>query len=266
MEFVCPVCMGSLVSADGENARCTVHEGQFRILFSRHPLPLPARGASVAPVALAENAVCAHHPSVAATHACRDCETPICATCAFSEPDGSQLCPQCATRREATGQLGATAPSLPLPEGVRCVQHPHLAATGQCKSCGAFMCGTCAFQLPGGIQVCPACAISPQAKLSPKRKKMLIGSFVMASWCTLVLAALMGGLLSAFAQDEAGEQALGMILFLLVLAPSIIGVALGVSSMERRLENTAPMWIATVWNGLILGAFLLLMIYGATLE
>jgi len=47
-----------------------------------------------------------------------------------------------------------------------------------------------------------------------------------------------------------------------LLVPSIIGVALAVSSMDRRLTNTIGMWIALIWNGVILGGFLLLLIVG----
>lgn len=159
----------------------------------------------------------------------------------------------------------AQSGSSSIPEGcgdIRCVQHPHIHATGQCKSCGAFMCNTCAFELPGGIKICPTCATSPKTTISPKRKKALVSSFVLAIWCTAVMGALMGGLFRPMITDEASQQALGMLLIFILLVPSIIGTALGVSSMERRMNNTMAMWIATIWNGLILVGFILLMIIG----
>jgi len=124
------------------------------------------------------------------------------------------------------------------------------------------MCDTCKFELPGGIQICPSCATTPRTTLSPKRKKMLIGSYALAAWCTLVMGALFAGVFQAMGKDKAAEQALGILLMFILLGPAIVGVALGVGVMDRRLPNTMAMWIATVWNGLILGGFILLMIVG----
>lgn len=208
-----------------------------------------------------EGALCAQHPSVFATCVCADCGTPMCGTCAFDQSDGSRLCANCAQHR-ATAPPPILAAAARVTAGVRCVQHPHLQATGQCKTCGAFMCDTCAFDLPGGIKVCPACATAPRSALSPKRKKYLIGSFALASWCTVVMGALFAGAFSGFAETNAGEQAFGMLLMVVLVIPSIIGLALGVSSTDRRLANTMAMWIAIVWNALILGGFMLLMIVG----
>lgn len=238
-----------------------MHGGQFEILFLRSPLPAPPRDPNVPPLALAEGARCAQHPSTPATHACSDCGTPICDICGFEEPDGSRLCPNCAQRRLTLGPPAITA-APPGIEGVHCVQHPHLQATAQCKTCGAFMCDTCKFELPGGMQICPTCATTPRTTLSPKRKKMLIGSYAFAVWCTLIMGALFGGVFQEMASDKAGEQVLGVVLMIILIGPSIAGVALGVGVMDRRLPNTMAMWIATVWNGLILGGFLLMMIIG----
>ncbi len=154
----------------------------------------------------------------------------------------------------------------PLAADKHCVQHTHLQATGQCQSCGAFMCDTCVFDLPGGIKICPACAAAPKPALSPKRKKYLVSSFVLAGWCTLVLGALMSGAFKSVVTDKESEQALGVLLMFILLVPSIVGLALGLSSMERRMGNTLAMWIATVWNGIILGGFLLLIIIGLLIK
>lgn len=124
------------------------------------------------------------------------------------------------------------------------------------------MCNTCAFDVPGGIKICPACATAPRTAVSPRRKKLLIGSFALAVWCTLVMGTLLSGAFKGMATDKTEQDALGMLLSFLLLIPSIIGLALGVSSMDRRLPNTMSMWIATAWNGLILAGFILLMIIG----
>jgi len=76
------------------------------------------------------------------------------------------------------------------------------------------------------------------------------------------MAALLAGAFKGMARNKEDQEAFGMLLMLLLLVPSIIGVALGVSSMDRRLPNSIAMWIATIWNGMILAGFLLLMIVG----
>lgn len=123
------------------------------------------------------------------------------------------------------------------------------------------MCSTCTFDLPGGIKLCPTCATATP-KLSPKRKKLLIASYVLAVWCTIMMAGLFGGIFSGFVTDKESQELFGLLLMVLLPLPSLIGVALAVSSMDRRLPNTIAMWIATAWNGIILTGFILLIIAG----
>jgi hypothetical protein len=258
VELLCPECLTPLQSVDGQKARCPAHDSEFQILFTRIPLPSTVQ-ADQPPVILAPDAVCAQHPSVAAAYACGSCGAALCVTCDFPQSDGSHLCPNCAQRQAAVPPVLAVA--AVLPSGVRCAQHANLAATSQCRVCGAFMCQTCVFDLPGGIKVCPACATAAP-KLSPKRKKLLIGSFALAVWCTIVMAALFAGIFRGFIRNKEDQQLFGILLMFLLLVPSIIGFAMGLSSMDRRLSNSIAMWIATVWNGVILGSFILLIIVG----
>lgn len=261
MELFCPECMGTLESHDGRVARCIIHGGQFQILFLRQPMPMPRRDPNLSPPILEENTMCVQHRFVRAVFACSDCGTAICTTCSFDEPDGSHVCPACAARRVAGGPPASTA-LTPIAADARCVQHSHLQATAQCKACGAFMCDTCKFDLPGGIQLCPTCATTTRTTLSPKRKKMLIGSFALAGWCTLIMIPLLAGAFARLVTTKEDQQAFGAILMLFLLGPSIAGVALGVGVMDRRLTNTTAMWIAVIWNGLILAGFVLLVILG----
>lgn len=76
------------------------------------------------------------------------------------------------------------------------------------------------------------------------------------------MGALFAGVFRSLAQSKEGQDALGMLLMLILVAPAIVGVALGVSSMERRLPNSMAMWIAAIWNGIILAGFFLLVIVG----
>jgi len=266
MEMLCPECMGTLATSDGQSAVCTTHGGKFQVLFTQWRPPPPVGESPPVEHVLVPGTVCAQHPKIDAAFACRECGTAICNLCAFTELDGGAFCPQCITRRAGRGHYAD--PSSPatvltrVPDGVRCVQHPSVAATVQCKSCGAFMCGTCDFELPGGLHVCPACAAAPKTALSPRRRGLLIGSFALAVWSTVGMTVLLSGALAEMVQTKEGEAILGMVLSLFLLIPSIIGLALGFSAMDRRLVNGPAIWAAIIWNGIILGAFLLLSVIG----
>ncbi len=268
MEMLCPECMSTLVTTDGQSARCATHGEDYRILFTRWQPPAPPviEDPSEVQYTLTPGANCAQHPETPADYACRDCGTPICAVCAFAEADGSQLCPQCMTRRARAGRFNRAGLGMevtPLPAGVRCVQHPSVSAVRKCQTCGAFMCATCDFELPGGVHVCPACAAAPKTALSPKRKQLLIWSYVMAVWCTLGWVVLLSGALSGMIQTKADETALGLVMSLFLFIPSLVALALGVSALDRRLVNPTTIWVATVWNALLVLAYFLLMIKGA---
>lgn len=106
MEPLCPECKAPLTSEDGKTARCPAHGGTFRIVYCRSPMPrpvapvpgqvMPGSGAPAAVAAVSGGTVCRQHPGVAAAYACRRCNAPVCATCAFLFPSGVVLCPKCA--------------------------------------------------------------------------------------------------------------------------------------------------------------------------
>jgi len=152
-------------------------------------------------------------------------------------------------------------PSVRL-AGMHCVQHPAVPATEQCQTCGAFMCATCDFAAPGGLHFCPACATAPKTGLKGKRRGMLIASLALAVWCSIGLGLLFSGAFAGFVKTHEDQQLLGVLLMLLLMLPAIIGLALGCSAMDRRLANPPGLWVAAVWNGLIVAAFLLLCIIG----
>ena len=86
----------------------------------------------------------------------------------------------------------------------------------------------------------------------------------MAVWSTLFVVLLMGG---AFAEllEGADADAAGMVIGLLLYVPAIVGTALSVSALERRLGNTPAIWGAVVWNSLVLAGALLLSVVGLTM-
>ena len=278
MELLCPECMGPLVSADGKTARCTLHGGSYRILFMRGqttvdaPVPLvsmaeAAPGQVIGPPPdtldspyrspAQEVQTCARHTRVKTDIACARCGVAICGTCAFPQADGTQMCPDCvALVRVGSGAVNA------VPAGVTCTRHPEIQAVQYCRSCSAPVCGTCDFALPGGVHVCPDCATRTDKGLSAKRKKLLgwaYGLAVLSSLGTvLFFVAAAGG---AFDDPKEAEM-LGTLFSLFTFIPSLVGTALATSTLDRRLTNPASVWVAIIWNALILAVFLLLTVAG----
>ena len=221
------------------------------------PEPPPAESAAPA------SGTCANHANLPAIFICRRCNTPICDLCAFPQSDGSRLCPSCATLKSAGPALRAGISSVTLAvQNQKCKQHPNVAAVQLCHFCSAPVCATCDFLLPGNFHACPACATSPQSKLSPKRRKMLVSSYVLAIWCTVIMGALMTGMFAGMVRTKEDEAAFGTLIMIIVLVPAIAGIALGVSSKGRNSTSMAS-WIAIIWNALFLAGLLLLMVIGA---
>lgn len=154
------------------------------------------------------------------------------------------------------GKKQATVKTLPI--GLMCVQHPTVSAAQRCKICGTGMCATCDFLLPGGVHVCPVCMSAPRDTLSPKRKKMMVWSYVLAVWSTLGMGVLFSGALANSKEGEAIAGLVGTAIFI----PSIVGTAVGFGALDRRLHNPLALWIAAIWNGLFLAIYLVLIFIG----
>ena len=265
MEMVCPECLGTLETTDGQSARCTTHGGQFQILFSHwRSATLPPVITSGPVFSLEPGAMCAQHGKVAAVHACSDCGAAMCQTCTFQDTDGTSLCAGCITARAAAPPPAAFSEPLPppIPQGVHCVQHRAVAATSQCKLCGAFMCATCDFTLPGNLHVCPPCATAPRSELSPRRKRCLWGSFGLAIFATVGMGVFLSGLLAGMGQTKEGESLLGILFSLFALVPALVGMGMGFSAIDKRLSNPMSLWVATIWNVVLVAVFVLLCVRG----
>ncbi len=217
MELLCPECMGPLRIVDAETARCTVHSGQYRVLFA--------------------------HPAHAAAPAFQDTGQ---AVAPGTEPD-------------------APTPTLEQPPlaGVMCGQHPQVVASHRCKVCGTSVCATCDFTFAGDVHLCPKCAAAPRQVLTPRRRKLLVGAYALAGWCTLGMVAMFSGVFADKFHTEAEQELLGVVLSLVVFVPAMVGTGLGVGAFDRRLGNPLAVWVAGIWNGIILGLFVLLCIIGS---
>jgi len=255
MEMFCPDCMGPLSPVTEATAKCTLHGGVYRMLFVRSQAPLvdaPGPG-NDAPVGTR----CAHHPEVVARFSCSRCRSPLCANCVFPQPDGTMRCPGCATG----SVLGLSTPlKSAVAAGVTCPRHPGVPAVERCANCGTPTCPTCDFAFPGDLHFCPQCATSPGATLSDKRKRSALWSLALAGWSTVAFVGFL--IVASFTQSKEGQDALGVALTITVLIPSVIGVAMGLGALERRQANPFWVWAAALWNGLLLGGFILLSIIG----
>ena len=262
--WICPDCMGDLQMVDSQSAKCLVHGGVYQILFSRIPPPIvPAEAKSHE---LAPDALCSKHPKVTATVACNRCGIPICETCTFQRASGRQVCLDCVPIEELVEQASPpTAPPPPpapvVPAGAKCVQHPAVNAVRRCDLCRSFMCPTCEFQLPGNMHLCPTCATKPQGELSPRRRRLMWGSYGLALLATISLALMMCGVFASMAKSPGGTIGLGYLFLLIMLGPALAGMGMGFSAMGRK-SNPISLWIPTLWNLLLAAGFLLLCLIG----
>lgn len=149
--------------------------------------------------------------------------------------------------------------SVSIPEGTMCHIHLAVPAVQICQICQKPICKTCDFAFPNNIHVCPNCVNKPLT-LSPRQKKSLVWSYVMAAiatlgyFFTLLLAAVLG--------PDLPDQVSGLIFMLLVLAPSITGISLAINARTRNRKKTISIWIALIWNSLVIGIFLVLVLVG----
>ena len=257
MELLCPECRGPLAPVDTKILRCTIHGGQYKILFLRRsPKGLSQENIPV----VQEGAKCINHPAIDATNVCFWCGSPVCATCEFSQPDGRFLCNNCVSGRIS----GPGEATTLVPEGQMCEAHPTVQATQLCIKCNKAICQTCAFIFPGDVVLCPDCATTSTSSMSKNRKKCAIWSVVLAIWATLSFVAFFT--VSVVIESEVALILLDLFFSIFVLIPSLVGIALGFSAKERRLSTPPLVWIGIIWNAILLGLLILLILIGLTMS
>jgi len=124
------------------------------------------------------------------------------------------------------------------------------------------MCATCDFAFPGGVHFCPTCVSKSDDGLSGRRKKFMIWSYVLAAWSTVGMTCLVSGAMSGLARTKEDRTALGWILIIFVLGPAITGLSLGVTAKRKQGSNPAPLWIAIVWNAVLVASYVVLTLIG----
>lgn len=237
--------------------------------------------------------VCPRHPEAEAPYVCGRCGTFACVSCCYSLDDGSVCCTDCwnappapapavvappplppkpaAPKVEAPKSLGirlkgaagaASSPKAaePVPVGGGCVQHPDVALVAFCKSCRKGVCGVCDFSFPEGVHLCPECVVKNQGGLTPFGKKCFIGGLAMAGTASLGFVGLII-ILGVFGEQlgEAGTNILDFFGTRLALYLSAGGAALCLSCF-RKGATSWYVWVVAIWNFLILGTLLLMVV------
>lgn len=123
------------------------------------------------------------------------------------------------------------------------------------------MCTTCDFAFPGDVHLCPECASKPQG-LSPKRKRLVIGAYAMGVISLLSLVGIMALGAMGLVDDKSSQGAAAVLGGLVMFVSAIVGTSLGVGALDRRLGNPLSVWIAAIFNGIILAILILLVIVG----
>jgi hypothetical protein len=205
--------------------------------------------------------MCVNHPGKAAKYTCSICNALICETCAFAKTDGTWVCPECAaTKRGAAAPKNLIRRPLVRP-GVMCFKHPGVQAVRRCRVCKKPVCATCDFSFPGGVHVCPDCIENAQTRgLSSKRKRNLVISMAMGI-CS-ILGFIFALIFASTAKTSSDVEAVGAVMLIFVMIPSLIGTIVGVATLEKRLGNPWPLWLAVITNTSILGLMILLTIIG----
>lgn len=193
---------------------------------------------------------CASHPGTPAVAACADCHRLICRPCSFPQRDGRNLCSICAIQSASPSVAGSKAFSSTVLIGT-CDAHRDVAATARCSYCHALLCPTCDFQFDKSLHLCGRCVTAPPRGMSRCRKLLLIGSL-------LALSLAVVGTIAKFALSNAippegafWDEVLNRLAAPLLLAPSIIGLALAFGSFARRAANPPLIWIALSLNTLM---------------
>lgn len=261
MSLLCPECLAPLDTSDGRVARCTTHGGQYRILF--------LRGADAAAPFEVACPQCGRKYQVRVEQVgknarCQTCQTlfPIAIPERFPlNPPGTP--PDLPPPSSGPGRAGAGSLPGVDPNAPDCVNHPAIKSTRQCTSCGAPVCETCAFKFPPDLIVCPACAAAPRTALSPKRRAFLIWSFLCAGGATAFMAALLSGVFANAIHNEVDRQAFGTFFLVVVLGLTLPGIGLSAGARLPRQPTPVGVWIALIWNIVMLAAFMLLCLIGA---
>jgi hypothetical protein len=104
--------------------------------------------------------------------------------------------------------------------------------------------------------------VSTPRGLSGRRKQLLTFALGLAIWGTLGLVVLFSGALASALKTATERAVTGYALGFFLIIPALVGAALGVACFERRAVNPPIVWVAAIWNGIVLGVWIVLSIVG----
>lgn len=297
MELICPECRGELQISSDRMASCSLHGGRYEILFDREmeemaerpaKQPVPTgqscvghpRQAAVFACVSCQKALCVSCSyEVAGKTFCSDCAIAAARNTSGEvppvPPDAVPVgkdCPVCETVNNATaetcsqcgygfGLLSLTTKRRrsSIPVGLMCAQHNDVQAVATCRICSSGICGTCDFNLPGNMHVCPLCIDKhDDNEISPGRKRKSAWAVAIAAYGMLMLLLLFSGALANALENEGAATLLGNAIFI----PALVGTGLGFGAFDRRLRNTAWIWAGVAGNVFVLGVYVILMVIG----
>jgi len=144
-----------------------------------------------------------------------------------------------------------------------CANHPKVKAEYICRMCGAHICKTCVFEFDNNVLLCPNCVNKPQP-LSINQKELLNWSYIMAVITTLgwVFMFLLRASNPSIIKDEGNKGIMEWYMIIFIIIPPIVGIVKGSRARFHHQKNPTSIKIALIWNIILIGFFLLLMIMG----
>jgi len=91
----------------------------------------------------------------------------------------------------------------------------------------------------------------------------MVTGFVMAAVASLAIVIMMSGALASIVDNPIAIIVLGAIMIFLVAVPAAIGSGVAWAAYRPGGPNSIGIWISMIWNLLLLGAVVLLLIINA---
>ncbi len=281
--ILCPRCKGALAPVSGRQLRCPADGSTYELLFSRHgqlSQATPVQAAGAPPPLIPPLAPAVPHQPITAAMPAQPYLTPQYPPTAQGggqplppPPGAPPVPPRTPAMMPIQPPVAAVAVPVvgqqpaPLLDGSSCQQHPAMAAVCRCSKCAGPACNTCAFWLPNGLVLCPACVVSGQESsgLTGRNKVSVYWSLGLAAAATLlpilgILIALgMGG------NEELAGMAGGAVA-VFGFFPSVIGLGLAAGAIRWGKKNPPLPWVGLIWNAVIVAPIILLLLIGISMS
>jgi hypothetical protein len=161
--------------------------------------------------------------------------------------------------------------------GGMCFKHTSVAAVARCGSCDAGICAVCDYLVPsaqsaastlnlggsepaGQTHLCPACAADAESKMGVGPRVRLIAAFLLATWTTAVWIIMFIAFATGMVKTESEAGVLGDISGKAIGLPSLVGLGLSLSSIDRKRGTPYSVWSAVAWNSALVGFMLVALI------